>query len=374
MFNSKVFTTLMVLLIVLAAGTALAGDMTYKVYGKLHTSINMLNDGNESGFSLTSNTSRFGIKGGYELNENFTAIWQFEQSLNMAQKGGSKTYTDDNGDEVTIKTNNGLANRNTFIGLKGDWGTFLGGIHDTPVKTLGRKATFFKDTVGDFRDMTMGHDMRVENVLVYVLPAMENGFGGQFAHVLDSSDWTNPDAEGASAFSGMVYYAPEDFFLGLGYETLSAGFFDGNDDGVTDAEAEGVLRGAGRYNAEKFGVAALYQAVSNVRGVDGVSATTIGFEGLFKAAPKWHVKAAYYMTDPNTDVDDDGYNKISFGVDHPVTKAVTFYAQYAIMSNDDNAMAPLGNNGWTGMVYPSMDDGGMAESATGASVGGYLKF
>ena len=76
--------TLMVLLIVLAAGTDLAGDMTYKVYGKLHTSLNYINDGDQTGFTMTSNTSRFGVKGGVELNESVTVTVVITPSLSRS--------------------------------------------------------------------------------------------------------------------------------------------------------------------------------------------------------------------------------------------------------------------------------------------------
>ena len=50
-------------LIVLLAGTAMAGDMHYKVYGKAHVSTEMLNNGDESSIFVSSNSSRVGVKG-----------------------------------------------------------------------------------------------------------------------------------------------------------------------------------------------------------------------------------------------------------------------------------------------------------------------
>jgi len=376
--HTKIFISLLVLQVVLAAGTAMAADPTYMVYGRVHTSVNFLNDGDQSGLSLTSNTSLFGFKGGFELNENFTAIWQFENAINSAQKSGST----------------GLASRNTFIGVTGNWGTLLAGIHDTPLKRVGRRATFFKDQIGDSRSMTMGHDLRLQDVLVYQSPTTASGFGGQLAYALDQNDWQAQE-EPATAFSGMAFYAPEDLFLGVGYENLSRGFFAA--DPASEAKGEGVIRAAGRYNAERYGVAVLFQTVNNVRGADDVKSRTMGVEGLFKVATRWHLKGSYFRLDPNTEVDQDGAAQFAVGVDHPVTKNVMFYLQYAVIVNDDEANVAmidpgdpeadppvdptfgptgygLGGSGWGGRLAPAIAPDGSPENPSGFSFGGVVTF
>ncbi len=44
-------------------------------------------------------------------------------------------------------------NRNSFIGLSGNFGTTLVGRHDTPLKLVGRKADLFGDQIGDSRNL-----------------------------------------------------------------------------------------------------------------------------------------------------------------------------------------------------------------------------
>ena len=136
MSNVKLIT-LMVLMVTLITGSALAGG-DFKVYGKLHSSMNMLNNGDESQIGMTSNTSRFGIKGAQELNDDFSFIWKFESKLNMTDGSGTT-----------------LAQRNSYVGSQhAKAGKFLVGTHDTPFKTLGRKVEMFSDELGDFRMLT----------------------------------------------------------------------------------------------------------------------------------------------------------------------------------------------------------------------------
>ncbi len=356
MFNGKkMLTAMLVLMVVLAAGTALAGDTHYKFYGKLHTSIDVLNDGNENTIALNSNTSRFGFKGEHEVKSNLTAIWQFESYVNAAQKGATT-----------------IATRNTFVGVKGSWGTFFAGIHDTPMKKLGRKVTFFHDQIGDFRSMGMGFDKRVQDVVFYVLPANDSGIGGMFAYMLDQNDWAAAE-EPKTLASGMLTYKTESVLIGASYESHSKGTFT-TDPADLDM-SENAFRAGARYSADKFGVAGIFQTVSNVGGVDGVSGQMIGVEGLFKAAPDWHIKGAWYSTDMDTNMDNNSATQFAIGVDHPVSKKVLFYAQYAAVSNDNGAAMGLGHNGWGGTVHPSMDaTTGMANNPSGFSLGSAIKF
>jgi len=349
----KLLTTMLVLAIVVSAGTAFAGSMSYKVYGKMHTSLNILNDGDESAMGLTSNLSRFGVKGGFELNEDYTAIWQFENGFDGALGGGGI-----------------LATRNTFVGVKANWGTLIAGVHDSPMKGVGRKVTFFKDQIGDFRSTTMGHDRRDANMLMYSNDFSEN-IDVQVAYMLDSNAPFVADGEKATTFSGALHYGADNIYAGFAYEMASAGNFSI----VADAaESESTMRAAIRYNADQFALSGLYQGISNMAGIDGLSATTMGFEGMFKASDSFNLKASYFMADPNTDVDDDGWAQMAVGVDHPVTENFTFYVQYATMMNDDGAAMGLGGNGWGGAVTPTMDDAGMANNPTGISIGSWVTF
>jgi predicted porin len=365
------FTMLMVLLVVLAAGTALAGDGSWTSYGKFHSSINMLGNGQNSQLGLTSNTSRFGFKGNAPMNDDYAVTWQVELAVNTAEGGLSTTL------------------RNSYIGVKNDdMGELRLGRHDTPHKTLGRKTTFFFDTVGDNRQTTFGTDGRISELLAWVSPNWD-GFGLFLAYQFDqdSSKLYNmapADAKfkAETLFSGMATYAKDEYLLGVstimygsGYEPMV---------GTETGNAPMVLRFAGKYNAEKFGLAASYLTVSGqswdaslaTPAFVDMTATTIGFEGLFKASETINLKAGYYMADPNTDMDNDDYSLMTFGVDRNFGKSTQIYVQYAAMSYGDAAGNPSmggGGNGfgqvWSGWTDPAATGTPTYENPYGFSVG-----
>jgi len=354
----KMLTTLMVLAIVLVATTAMAGDMDWKFYGKLHTSINTINNGEDSALSLTSNTSRFGFKGGKEMNENFTFIWQFESSVNIAQKETG---------------NASLANRNSYLGLKGKWGKALWGIHDTPYKTLGRKTTFFYDSIGDNRQVMMHTDYRNDDYIMYFSPDF-SGFGFSLGYEFDQVDkYEFPEADAASSFAGMLHYAKNEFFFGFAYETLTKGFFfDG--DVNPEPESEARMRIAGKYDAEAFALALSYQNLSNYMGIKDWKSSTVGGEAMWKASPVFNVKGGYYLMNPDSDKlagEDWGASLLSIGVDYNYVKNVQFYLQYAGIMNEDNGSWGLGDyNGFGTYVDPSE----MGKTVSGFSFGTVVKF
>lgn len=365
--NNRTRMMMVLLAVLLMAGTAQAGE-GFKVYGKVHLSLENLDDGGDINYmAVSSNGSRFGIKGLQEMNENFSFIWQFEQKINIAQKG-SET----------------LANRNSFVGLKGNWGTALVGIHDTPFKTMGSKVTFFRDEIGDYRMATQGWDRRLQDVVMYVTPE----FSGFNVRLLMQVDQTNGTAdEGQTVFSGSARYKKDRLYVGAAYETLSKGMAFGEaDDGsmVYGNSATGVRFGA-KYLFEKIGISALYQSLSDYNqknfAVDGdgevvtlndKSATTFGGEVNWKFIEKFAAKVGYYASDPDTDTDDDEFSLFAIGVDHKYAKDLWFYLQYAMVMNGDASSASLGSktNGHGQIVNAA----GPGENPAGISLGFAKKF
>jgi predicted porin len=352
--SKKLLTLIMVL--AFAAG-AMAGDMNYTVYGKLHTSINYASNyygdadtGEDlSQLGITSNTSRFGVKGGIAISDEYTAIWQFEQKLTIG--GNATTATQE------------LANRNSFLGVKAGWGSLIWGRHDTPFKTLGRKTTFFYDSIGDNRMAMGGIDDRTTGYLMYTSPDF-NGINVRFGYEFDKNDAVTTEAgEAATSMSLMAYYAKDALFFGGAYESLSEGMTAGD-------ESETRMRFAGKYTMDKIAFAASYSTVSDKGGMADLSTSSITAEAQFAATPKMNVKGGYYIYDPNTDTDDDGASFLTLGLDYNAAKNVQFYVQYAMTMNEDAAMNTLGG-GWFGTSYTPEAAG---ENASCFSFGSVYKF
>ncbi len=372
--NKKMLTTMLVMLIAATAVTAQAGN--YDIYGYLHTSLDALNNGDTTELFLASNDSRFGVKGMQEMNENFTFIWQFESEIDIANRSDAWEAT--------------LANRNTFLGLKGDWGTFKAGIHDSPFYTLGRKADFFVDELGDLRQTTFNWDRRFDKALIYSTPDL-NGFGITAAYQLKNDVYMAD----TGALSASAAYQNDTFFLGAAYEMIQknnyyvapSGHWEptsyGNDwvedPGFTNPEDAIGLRFVGRYTSGDLELAGMFQTLQNRDGhqytldnvVGDLTSITWGGGFCYTMSESYKLKSQFYAFDPNTDVDDDDAAMFALGIDHTYAPDMTFYVQFAMMNNSDFTAYPIGAAPHGAMMDP-YDDGdptNSTEDPYGFSVG-----
>ena len=332
--RSKLFKKMLLTLSVLMlAGGAFAADSDWSFYGVAHSSLNVLNNGDDSQLGLTSNTSRFGFKGTAPLNEDFTAFWQFESLLDVAG----------NTDGTVIGT------RNTYVGFKhATAGKLMMGRHDTPFKTLGRKVEMFPDQLGDFRSMTMGWDNRQTELLAYASPDWD-GFAIFASYQFDQNVAGAEEAQ--TSMSAMAAYSTEQFLIGAAYEGYSAGYGDINDANEY-GDGPNAYRFVAKYMAPKFEVGGLYQGSTFQfendlgNGFDDYSQSVMGLGVLFKANEKWNVKGAMYASNYYTDAEDiEGTDldesdttatQLSFGVDRIFTENVMVYFQYVMVGNGDN--------------------------------------
>ena len=72
----------------------------------------------------------------------------------------------------------------------------------------------------------------------------------------------------------------------------------------------------------------------------------------------------------STDTDDDDYAQLAIGLDHTYAKNLSFYVQYAMVTNGDASSAKLAG-GWHGC---SVSPSAAGETASGFSVGSWFKF
>ena len=211
------------------ATPAFAATSNVDIYGKLHVSVGFYDDlaDQYEDVQVSSNASRIGFKGSEDLGGGLKGIWQIESGINLDEQNGS------------------WANRNSFVGLAGGWGTALIGNHDTPLKLVGRAVDLFGDTIADSRNvMGGGSDTRAQNVVAYISPSF-SGFSFAAAYTNDLSgagavagtspvrdstgaltgDYvvtsttttTNGDDADASAFNLNATYANGPLYIGVGY-------------------------------------------------------------------------------------------------------------------------------------------------------------
>jgi len=213
-------------LLTLAVAAALpmatqAANAEVTIYGKIHVSIDYLsadqndvtgnpNDGkNDSLWDVTSRASRLGFKGSEDLGDGLKMIWKIESQIDVADNGGAK------------HEGKYWRARNAYIGLAGNWGTFLYGRHDTPMKISTGKLDIFADTIADYNQMAGLVDIRANDAVAYVSPNF-NGLTLVGAIVPDA-DYVNTvqnQGDFAGAYSLAAMYSNGGLFLAAAYESI----------------------------------------------------------------------------------------------------------------------------------------------------------
>ncbi len=188
---------------VVAAPAAFAATSNVDVYGKLHMSVSLFDDqpAGTSDVQVSSNASRIGFKGSEDLGGGLAAIWQIESGVNLDEQNG------------------GVANRNSFVGLKGGFGSVLLGNHDTPLKLVGRAVDLFGDTMADSRNvMGGGSDARARNTVAYLSPSFSGlSFAGAYSTDFPGAAVAAGDTDNRTVYNLSATYKNGPLFAGLGF-------------------------------------------------------------------------------------------------------------------------------------------------------------
>jgi predicted porin len=325
----------------IAAAVALpmAAQAGVSIYGKVHVSLDWVESTVQSYFFdengildftgrkdstwlLESGAgfrdSRIGFKGSEDLGNGLKAIWKMEVAANL-----------DNSGELF------QSGRNAYIGLASDWGTFLGGRHDTPMKISTGKLDYFADTLADYNDTLGIQDIRAPNVVAYISPNM-NGLTFAIAgHTSERSD----DADISNGWSTALMYSNNGLFAAVAYEDLGDSAFcidPPSCDNLSGGPISGIAKTKWRvglgWEGNNFGVAGVYEDRQDVGGefFEGV--------GLDRDGKSYQISGKY-MFGNNTvkgmwgQVDDDVLadkrDSWAIGWDYSLSKRTMAYMLYA---------------------------------------------
>ncbi len=317
---------------------AFAATSNVDVYGVLNFAVASIDSdtGTEDRqLTLASQNSRIGFKGAEDLGGGLSAIWQIESTVFLDESGGP------------------FATRNTFVGLKGGFGSVLLGRHDTPVKLLRGKVDNFGDTLADSRNLlganavsaTSSYDLRPNNAVIYISPNFSgltvmaaytadhgvSGTGATFPNCVAGADCNDRDGYSVSAD-----YANGPLMLGLGYER-------GNTlvNATNDEIDRSIWRAVAGFTVGDFKLGAEYERASADAAL--ASDDRNGW-GLFANYALGNVvlKANYLNVGDYEGVDDSGAKQYTVGVDYNLSKRTTASLFYAQIKNDDNAGFDLG--------------------------------
>ncbi|HUH92669.1 MAG TPA: porin [Casimicrobiaceae bacterium] len=307
-----------------------------RLYGNLNLDFELVRGEQPDGSNPTvnrvsSNSSRFGIRGNEYLGRGQVAIFQVESSL-QADTGGST-----------------LASRETFVGLQGDWGTakfgkFLTPYDDiltifgnTPTLTTSILSTAAIWAQGPLSKVQGGFDARLGNSLRYETPPL-GGLTGEVQYSTRDSSGNADSADNGDHVSELrhayvigagAFYSKGPLDLGVAYERNSGvRFANTNDDAFSIAAgydigtlfgSSGLRLGAvyerlsygtptGDLKRDFWGVSAIIPAgggsvyafcgrAGNGKG-DALDGTTIGglTKGPDSASEQWEVSYSYPLS------------------------------------------------------------------------------
>jgi predicted porin len=320
------------------AAPAFAATSNVDVYGVLNISVED-SDVDNVDLQVTSRQSYIGFKGSEDLGGGLKAIWQIETAIDTVPAGSDG-----------VGGGGSIANRNTFVGLAGTWGTALMGRHDTPYKLSTAPLDPFADTIGDWNGNygvntttatysapTLGmvgvdlvdnvHDHRSPSAIAYISPTWD---GFHFAAALVATNTTVLDDDNTiDAYSLAAVYSNGPIYIGAGYQDVQ---------GQLESDAWKI---GGSYAFGDFKVGGVYENVGTGFNGDRDSWLVNGTWTMGAIVLKGEYGAVDYK-----DINVDG-TKWVVGADYNLSKRTKAFIVYtsddvdASGSNDD-----LDSAGW----------------------------
>ncbi|MGB5649653.1 MAG: porin [Sedimenticolaceae bacterium] len=330
-----------------AASPAAFADST--VYGKLHTSLDYTDfdqKGDEDldritggSWKVQSRASRLGFKGSEDLGNGLKAIYQIEFGI------------DSTGGEQQNTSTGFTTQRNTFVGLSGDWGTALVGRHDTPMKMAFYASG--NEVLGDsIIDLNAGtsligvfQEVRASNAIAYVSPNF-SGFTVVGAIVPGEeieTPLTGPadpyQPKGKEARDGLAdHYSLGAMYSGNGLK-VSGGYenLDNQAGGVSARAANNDMKTwqlGGTYTWNNLQVGGEYQNTTDYDFVDNQDYYAWALTGKYTMGNN-AIMAVYTNSETSPDVDPKT-KTWGWGLagEHNLSKRSKVYAAYAYNKDD----------------------------------------
>ncbi len=383
------------------------------IYGHAHHSIDYLNNDSRSSVNASSNSSRFGVKGSFDLGGELAAIYLVEWEINL-------TDTDAGGDQNPGGSD--FRSRNRYAGFKHDsYGTLILGRHDTPMKVIGRKVDLFwstqlgqnrnivtnpdssiinrltGDEVGPSNDSAVGWDARLDNVLAYISPnwgpvnlfvaySFDHNFANANRSFYPMQDDNNFDALSIAGIYDQknVFTGDDNLFFGVAWETHNVKEIDlinAAGQRTTSKDSENALRVSIKYSWGNWTLTGMFQQANDQNFISDRDRKAFG-GGIAYKMGKNTFKGQFYGNDELDDHNlpesqggtrvlgsDSGAFNWAVGWDYAFSKNVQPYLQVTGLSNDENSRQTLGGRGHGATAKGTRD-----EMTFGLSAGMRIKF
>lgn len=359
-------------------------DQLWEFYGALYLALQYNDpgkvadhDGNQPDANLWLNSegTTLGFRGTVPLHYGLKGVWQIESLVNIDQFGNPPDGHAHGTEPANYNDSELAGGHNSFLGLSGNWGTFLGGKHNTPYFDATLKFDLFHHLAGDVRAL-MGR-----------IPGVESGSGDHHGGTFN-----------VSVSNTLMYKTPN--FNGLSAEVA---YFGLNETRVKSSDNPRGYGVTGRYDHKSFTVVASYEAHEDYDTYEDAAGETIDttegmmaggliklFEGKTivgafveqlktedvsaaipddkrngyyvnlrqKLTPRNALHVAYGVADDF--IGNDGGEFLAAGIFHDIGPTSQVYALYVGTDNE------RGSNYSTGVVGPLANGGDPSTFAVGA--------
>ena len=178
------------------------------VYGKVWISVESQDTSSGTEVDMFSNASRLGVKGSMDFGEGLEAIYQAEYEIDPV---------DGTADEKNGRT---FKQRNSFIGIKGSYGTLFLGTHDTALKKSQSKIDLFNDLAGDIKNILQGEN-RMSEFIGYTTPTLGDGFSATFNAIKGTEEEDNSIGDSTSV---SLNYKTKSFYAAIAFDSELKGY------------------------------------------------------------------------------------------------------------------------------------------------------
>ncbi|WP_269531160.1 porin [Chitinimonas sp. BJYL2] len=315
------------------AAPVLANDNNVTLYGRADVGVESNDDGKTSRFVVQSLASRIGFKGEENLGDGLKAIWQVESTVGFDDSANSGNF----------------ASRNSFVGLRGDFGSVIAGNTDTPFKLLAKGVDLLWNQADPLEHVTHGKasglnvHTRQTNTVQYHSPNWD-GFQFKLGYSPDENKGTYTGATAGSrrdTLSGSAEYATKTWNVGAAYDRKNEPTARGAD--LTAIKLIGSIK------LDQLTLGAAWSKLDNgASGAAEKSVDTWTLQAAY-ALGKTTLRAAVAQADESAGNARDGVDFYSAQIDYALSKRSTVYAYYAAIQNEANARARFdyGSNKFT---------------------------
>ncbi len=300
-----------------------------QVYGRANVSTDYLHDGQSGGFNVSSNASRIGFRANTVVTDELTAIMQLEQEVRYENGTGS------------------FATRDSFVGVRGEFGTVRLGFMDTPFKVARARVDMFSDMLGDNRNMTrvrdnysggdFDFDTRFRNGIHYRSPTMNN-ITFDIHYSTNTNTGSSTDNSNDAISSALSWQTSTQY--------LAAAFERKNDTG-----SQGVrLVGGQSFGELRINALAQFVTVKESTLGSDQDVNTYGLAASYALAPGRTIKSQLYVS--SADGEQRDARMLAIGYEHIVSPAMRMLFSYAHTRNDSNARYSNSKGGHGAQITP----------------------